>query len=235
MIGGYQDQAIDFLESALRDHNLKSMVRSQNGDCHFLLAEELEGGRVFLAFRGTEDKKDLTEDLKIYQVISSIVTTEILIEREKRPKEQFPGEVINITFGSPLFGDDTARRFLEEKNFSAKMFHFVVELDPVSQPPLLCSKHLCSEKTRLPQTENIHHTIPRYQLKIHIILYFQDQYVNFLSTVDPFLGPVLDLASYVSPGIIKMVYGCKILHLIRKGKYSKYVHKWTQASMGWDG
>ena len=159
----------------------------------------------------------------------------ILIEREKRPKEQFPGEVINITFGSPLFGDDTARRFLEEKNFSAKMFHFVVELDPVSQPPLLCSKHLCSEKTRLSQTENIHHTIPRYQLKIHIILYFQDQYVNFLSTVDPFLGPVLDLASYVSPGIIKMVYGCKILHLIRKGKYSKYVHKWTQASMGWDG
>ena len=115
------------------------------------------------------------------------------------------------------------------------MFHFVVELDPVSQPPLLCSKHLCSEKTRLPQTENIHHTIPRYQLKIHIILYFQDQYVNFLSTVGPFLGPVLDLASYVSPGIIKMVYGCKILHLIRKGKYSKYVHKWTQASMGWDG
>ena len=68
-------------------------------------------------------------------VISSIVTTEILIEREKRPKEQFPGEVINITFGSPLFGDDTARRFLEEKNFSAKMFHFVAELDPV--PSLL--------------------------------------------------------------------------------------------------
>ena len=59
----------------------------------------------------------------------------ILIEREKRPKEQFPGEVINITFGSPLFGDDTARRFLEEKNFSAKMFHFVAELDPV--PSLL--------------------------------------------------------------------------------------------------
>ena len=67
--------------------------------------------------------------------ISSIVATEILIEREKRPKEQFPGEVINITFGSPLFGDDTARRFLEEKNFSAKMFHFVAELDPV--PSLL--------------------------------------------------------------------------------------------------
>ena len=115
------------------------------------------------------------------------------------------------------------------------MFHFVAELDPVSQPPLLCSKHLCSEKTRLPQTENIHHTIPRYQLKIHIILYFQDQYVNFLSTVDPFLGPVLDLASYVSPGIIKMVYGCKILHLIRKGKYSKYVHWRPQTSLGGDG
>ena len=175
MIGGYQDQAIDFLESALRDHNLKSMVRSQNGDCHFLLAEELEGSRVFLAFRGTEDKKDLTEDLKIYQVISSIVTTEILIEREKRPKEQFPGEVINITFGSPLFGDDTARRFLEEKNFSAKMFHFVVELDPVSQPPLLCSKHLCSEKTRLPQTENIHHRLTFAETEI---IWFPSQVDN---------------------------------------------------------
>ena len=223
MIGGYQDQAIDFLESALRDHNLKSMVRSQNGDCHFLLAEELEGSRVFLAFRGTEDKKDLTEDLKIYQrcaesghscgkfhagfltraeefplqkiladqslqnrslviyghslggAISSIVTTEILIEREKRPKEQFPGEVINITFGSPLFGDDTARRFLEEKNFSAKMFHFVVELDPVSQPPLLCSKHLCSEKTRLPQTENIHHRLTFAETEI---IWFPSQVDN---------------------------------------------------------
>ena len=179
----YQDQALDYLESTLRDHNLRSMVRSQNGDCHFLLAEELEGRRVFLAFRGTEDKKDLTEDLKIYQrgaesglargkfhagfltraeefplqklladqslqnrsliicghslggAISSIVTTEILIEREKRPKEQFTGEVINVTFGSPLFGDDTARRFLEEKSFSSKMFHFVAELDPV--PSLL--------------------------------------------------------------------------------------------------
>ena len=179
----YQDQALDYLESTLRDHNLRSMVRSQNGDCHFLLAEELEGRRVFLAFRGTEDKKDLTEDLKIYQrgaesglargkfhagfltraeefplqklladqslqnqsliicghslggAISSIVTTEILIEREKRPKEQFTGEVTNVTFGSPLFGDDTARRFLEEKSFSSKMFHFVAELDPV--PSLL--------------------------------------------------------------------------------------------------
>ena len=29
----------------------------------------------------------------------------------------------------------------------------------------------------------------------------QDQYVNFLATVGPFLGPVLDLASYVSPGM----------------------------------
>ena len=229
----YQDQAIDFLESALRDHNLKSMVRSQNGDCHFLLAEELEGGRVFLAFRGTEDKKDLTEDLKIYQrcaesghscgkfhagfltraeefplqkiladqslqnrslvicsrslggVISSIVTTEILIEREKRPKEQFPGEVINITFGSPLFGDDTARRFLEEKNFSAKMFHFVVELDPVSQPPLLCSKHLCSEKTRLPQTENIHHRLTFAETEI---IWFPSQVDNQIRSLAGTLG-----------------------------------------------
>ena len=159
------------------------LFRSENGDCHFLLAEELNSNRVYLAFRGTEDKKDLTEDLKIYQrgaesglargkfhagflsraeefplqklladkdllrrslvvcghslggAISAIVTTEILIEREKRAKDQSMGEVVNITFGSPLFGDDTARRFLEEKEFSAKMFHFVADKDPV--PSLL--------------------------------------------------------------------------------------------------
>lgn len=157
--------------------------RSSNGDCHFLLAEELSAGRVYLAFRGTEDRKDLTEDLKIYQrgaesglsrgkfhagflaraeelplqklladgellrrtlvvcghslggAISSIVTTEILMERQKRSQELFTGEVINVTFGSPLFGDDTARRFLEEKGFSEHMFHFVAENDPV--PSLL--------------------------------------------------------------------------------------------------
>ena len=147
------------------------------------MAEELDSKRVYLAFRGTEDKKDLTEDLKIYQrgaesghargkfhagflsraeefplqklladrelfgrvvvvcghslggAISSIVTTEMLIEREKRPKDQFLADVINITFGSPLFGDDTTRRYLEEKDISTKMFHFVAEKDPI--PSLL--------------------------------------------------------------------------------------------------
>ena len=109
----------------------------------------------------------------------------ILIEREKRPKEQFPGEVINITFGSPLFGDDTVRRFLEEKNFSAKMFHFVVELDPVSQPPLLCSKHLCSEKTRLPQTENIHHRLTFAETEI---IWFPSQVDNQIRSLAGTLG-----------------------------------------------
>ena len=67
--------------------------------------------------------------------ISSIVTTEILMERQKRSQELFTGEVINVTFGSPLFGDDTARRFLEEKGFSEHMYHIVAENDPV--PSLL--------------------------------------------------------------------------------------------------
>ena len=183
----YKDDALDHLTSTLTDHNLKFLVRSQNGDCHFLLAEEVDANgkrkRVYLAFRGTDSTKDLKEDLKIYQreaksgrikgkfhagflaraekfplqklladpslqnlpliicghslggAVSSIVTTEVLIEKEKRPKEQFPGEIINITFGSPLFGDATARKFLEETGFSSKMFHFVAELDPV--PSLL--------------------------------------------------------------------------------------------------
>ena len=227
----YQDQAIDFLESALRDHNLKSMVRSQNGDCHFLLAEELEGSRVFLAFRGTEDKKDLTEDLKIYQrcaesghscgkfhagfltraeefplqkiladqslqnrslvicshslggVISSIVTTEILIEREKRPKEQFPGEVINITFGSPLFGDDTARRFLEEKNFSAKMFHFVAELDPV--PSLLSFAQSISAVKNQVKSFAFHHRLTFVETEI---IWFPSQVDNQIRSLAGTLG-----------------------------------------------
>ena len=32
------------------------------------------------------------------------------------------------------------------------------------------------------------------------LLILQDQYVNFLATVGPFIEPALDLVSYVNPG-----------------------------------
>ena len=130
----YETSASDYLEMNLTNHYLKSVLRSENSDCHFLLAEEVETDRVYLAFRGTEDTKDVTEDLRIYQraaengkargkfhagflsraemfplvkiltnkklikktlivcgyslggAISSIVTTDILNEKERRPR-----------------------------------------------------------------------------------------------------------------------------------------------------
>jgi hypothetical protein len=71
--------------------------------------------------------------------VAAIVTTEILMERQKQGNNGLvaPGgdSVVCLTFGSPLFGDDAARRFLTENQFAAAMFHFVVERDPV--PSLL--------------------------------------------------------------------------------------------------
>ena len=128
----YEISASDYLLINLTNHHLRSVLRSENSDCHFLLAEEINTDRVYLAFRGTEDTRDLTEDLRIYQrsaengaargrfhagflsrsemfplvkvltserlagrklvvcghslggAISSIVTTDILIEQERR-------------------------------------------------------------------------------------------------------------------------------------------------------
>jgi hypothetical protein len=42
-----------------RDHNLGSFLRSQHGDCHFLLAEELDSKRLFIAFRDRGSTKEL--------------------------------------------------------------------------------------------------------------------------------------------------------------------------------
>ena len=58
----YETNPVDYLLTNLQNHNLKSLLRSENSDCHFLLAEEMDTGRVYLAFRGTEDSRDLTED-----------------------------------------------------------------------------------------------------------------------------------------------------------------------------
>merc|ERR1711892_180659 len=249
----YETNPTDYLYTTLKDHNLKSLLRSQNGDCHFLLAEELDSNRIYLSFRGTEDTKDLTEDLRIYQkaavsglargkfhagfltraelfplqkiladekllkkslivcghslggAIKAIVTTEILIEKEKRPKDQFIENVINITFGAPLFGDETARKFLEERKFSEKMFHFVAEKDPV--PSLLSfAQSVSAIKYQVDtQIRNLVGTVNSVggqsyvEEKKNMLLNTKDQYVSFLSTVGPFVAPALELASIVSP------------------------------------
>ena len=44
-------------------------------------------------------------------------------------------DVVNITFGAPLFGDEAVRKFLAETQVDRKMFHLVAEEDPV--PSLL--------------------------------------------------------------------------------------------------
>ena len=44
-------------------------------------------------------------------------------------------DVVNITFGAPLFGDEAVRKFLAETQVDSKMFHLVAEEDPV--PSLL--------------------------------------------------------------------------------------------------
>ena len=70
--------------------------------------------------------------------IAAIVTTEILIERQKQQGSSSgptASGVICLTFGAPLFGDEAARLFLSEKQVAASMFHFVAENDPV--PSLL--------------------------------------------------------------------------------------------------
>ena len=67
--------------------------------------------------------------------ISSIVATEILLEKEKRggdtEMEEVAKDVTNITFGSPLFGDEMVRRFCVEKGFANRFYHFVADQDPV--------------------------------------------------------------------------------------------------------
>ena len=71
--------------------------------------------------------------------IAAIVTTEILIERQKQQGSSSPttpgSGVLCVTFGAPLFGDEAARLFLSEKQVAESMFHFVAERDPV--PSLL--------------------------------------------------------------------------------------------------
>ena len=254
----YETNASDYLLANLRNHNLKSIIRSQNTDCHFLIAEELDQDRVYIGFRGTEDTRDITEDLRIYQraaeagqargkfhagflsraemfplvkiltnerflqktfiicghslggAISSIVTTEILIEREKRTKvnnDKFVKDVINITFGSPLFGDESVRKYLEEKKISRKMFHFVAEKDPV---PSLLSFAQSVSAIKYQVDNQIRSLIGSVQIqniggqtyveeKKNYLIAQKDSYVSFLSSLGPFLSPALDLASFVSP------------------------------------
>ena len=261
----YETNPVDYLLTNLQNHNLKSLLRSENSDCHFLLAEQEDEGRVYLAFRGTEDTRDLTEDLRIYQraaeagqargrfhagflaraemfplvrllgsetcqqktlvvcghslggAISAIVTTEILIEMENRKRvnnEKFVKDVVNITFGSPLFGDETVRRYLQEKRFSEKMFHLVAAQDPV--PSLLSLAQSVSAVKH--QVDNqIRSLMASIQTvggqafveeKKNCLIAKKDMYVGFLSNMQPFISPALDLATIISPnkaGAAKLV------------------------------
>ena len=252
----YEISAQEYLTMNLTNHHLRSVLRSENSDCHFLLAEEIDTDRVYLAFRGTEDTKDLTEDLRIYQraaengksrgrfhagflsrsemfplvkvlsserlagkrfvvcghslggAISSIVATDILTEQERRRRNSsgnFVTDVINITFGSPLFGDEEARKYLEEKKFSEKMFHFVAAQDPV---PSLLSLAQSVSALRYQIDGQIRALVGTVQTiggqsyleeKRNSLLRRKDDYLGFLSQVGPFLSPALDLAAIVSP------------------------------------
>ena len=251
----YETSASDYLEMNLTNHYLKSVLRSESSDCHFLLAEEIETDRVYLAFRGTEDTKDVTEDLRIYQraaengkargkfhagflsraemfplvkiltnkklikktlivcghslggAISSIVTTDILNEKERREETsgQFVKDVINITFGSPLFGDEEVRKFLEEKKFSEKMFHFVANQDPV---PSLLSLAQSVSAVRYQIDNQIRGLVGTVQQlggqsfleeKKNSLIQKKDAYITFLSQVGPFISPALEIAAIVSP------------------------------------
>ena len=251
----YETSASDYLEMNLTNHYLKSVLRSESSDCHFLLAEEIETDRVYLAFRGTEDTKDVTEDLRIYQraaengkargkfhagflsraemfplvkiltnkklikktlivcghslggAISSIVTTDILNEKERREETsgQFVKDVINITFGSPLFGDEEVRKFLEEKKFSEKMFHFVANQDPV---PSLLSLAQSVSAIRYQIDNQIRGLVGTVQTlggqsfleeKKNSLIQKKDNYITFLSQVGPFISPALEIAAIVSP------------------------------------
>ena len=149
--------------------------------------------------------------------ISAIVTTEILIEMENRKRinnEKFVKDVVNITFGSPLFGDETVRRFLQEKRFSEKMFHLVADQDPV--PSLLSLAQSVSAVKH--QVDNqIRSLMASIQTvggqafveeKKNCLIAKKDMYVGFLSNMQPFISPALDLATFVSPnkaGAAKLV------------------------------
>ena len=252
----YESSACDYLLVNLKNHQLKSVLRSENSDCHFLLAEEVDTDRVYLSFRGTEDTRDLTEDLKIYQraaengksrgkfhagflsrsemfplvkiltseklrqkklvvcghslggAISSIVTADILAEqarRERTTSGRFVCDVINITFGSPLFGDEDVRRYLQERKFSEKMFHFVAEKDPV--PSLLSlAQSVSAVRSRLDsQIRGLVGTVHTLggqsylEEKKNSLIQKKEDYLSFLSSVGPFISPALDLAAFVSP------------------------------------
>ena len=260
----YETSAEDYLLVNLKNHQLKSVLRSENSDCHFLLAEEMDTAKVYLTFRGTEDTKDLTEDLRIYQraaengksqgkfhagflsrsemfplvkiltseklrgkklvvcghslggAISSIVTADILAEqarRERNSSGRFVSDVINITFGCPLFGDEEMRRYLQERKFSSVMFHFVAEQDPV--PSLLslaqsvsAVRHQIDSQIRgLVGTVTTLGGQAYLEEKKNSLIQRKDDYLNLLSQVGPFVSPALDLAAIVSPskaGTVKM-------------------------------
>ena len=63
--------------------------------------------------------------------VSSIVYLEILLKLERSGEKDQIGNVINITFGSPMFASDELRSYINNEQLIPEMYHFVASNDPV--------------------------------------------------------------------------------------------------------
>ena len=267
----YEVNPRDYLADILADHNLKSVLYSQNGKCRFLVSEELNENRVYIAFRGTDNLNDVREDLRVYQkatsqgraqgrfhagflsraemfplekiissdmvrnkkiivcghslggAVSSIVATEMLLEKE-RTKNDLVGDIINITFGAPLFGDEAVRKFLTDKTFANSMFHIVAENDPV---PCLLSFAQSVSAIKFQVDKQIDQLVSKVSTvagqsyvvdRTKSLVEMKDTCVNFLAKVEPYLSPAIDLAAAIYPTNAIVLKGFKEgIDMVSKG------------------
>lgn len=57
----------NYLMESLHDHNFRKILRSRHGRSHFVIAEEIDKDRVYIAFRGSHSNKDWHDNLHAYQ------------------------------------------------------------------------------------------------------------------------------------------------------------------------
>ncbi|XP_075241655.1 uncharacterized protein LOC142336627 [Convolutriloba macropyga] len=146
--------------------------------------------------------------------IASIVATNILLEKE-RMKNQHISSVINITFGAPLFGDDSVRNFLIEKNIDSCFYHIVAENDPV--PSLLSfTQSISAMKHQVDkQVSQLVSTVSTVAGQAYVeerkqsLMATKESYVGYLSKIEPFLSPALDVACVVYPANAVFLRGVK--------------------------
>ena len=62
----YKENAQEFLEMNLSDHEFKSLVENKFGKCRFVIAETENDSTVYIAFRGTNDFEDLLADFSFW-------------------------------------------------------------------------------------------------------------------------------------------------------------------------